>query len=50
MLAKVSRRYNRSQLLDIEDLACALNLPCRAKLGDVNILVRTGGRYRTREE
>jgi hypothetical protein len=37
-------------LLLIEDLVCAPNVPCRAKLGDVNMLVRTGGRNRTRDE
>lgn len=37
-------------LLVIEDLVCAPNVPCRAKLGDVNMLVRTGGRNRTRDE
>ena len=39
-----------ARLLVVEDLVCAPNLPCRAKLGDVNMLVRTGGRNRTREE
>jgi hypothetical protein len=37
-------------LLVVEELVCGPNLPCRAKLGDVNMLVRTGGRNRTREE
>lgn len=39
-----------STLLVIEDLVCAPNVPCRAKLGDVTMLVRTGGRNRTRDE
>ncbi|HTV03020.1 MAG TPA: methyltransferase [Luteitalea sp.] len=39
-----------AHLLVIEDLVCGPNQPCRAKLGDVNMLVRTGGRNRTREE
>jgi hypothetical protein len=37
-------------LLVVEDLVCGPNVPCRAKLGDVNMLARTGGRNRTRDE
>jgi hypothetical protein len=29
---------------------CAPNVPCPAKLGDVNMLARTGGRNRTEQE
>jgi hypothetical protein len=39
-----------AKLLLIEDLVCGPNVPCRAKLGDVNMLARTGGRNRTRQE
>jgi hypothetical protein len=37
-------------LLIVEELVCGPNVPCRAKLGDVTMLVRTGGRNRTRDE
>jgi hypothetical protein len=41
---------NRAKLLVVEDLVCGLNVPCDAKLGDVNMLARTGGRNRTERE
>jgi hypothetical protein len=34
----------------VEDLVCGLNVPCDAKLGDVNMLARTGGKNRTERE
>ncbi len=40
----------RSVLLVIEDLVCGPNAPCRAKLGDVTMLARTGGRNMTETE
>jgi hypothetical protein len=39
-----------AKLLVVEDLVCGPNVPCDAKLGDVNMLVRTGGRNRTEIE
>ncbi len=39
-----------AKLLVVEDLVCGPNLPCEAKLGDVNMLARTGGRNRTEKE
>jgi hypothetical protein len=39
-----------AKLLVVEDLVCGPNVPCEAKLGDVNMLVRTGGRNRTEKE
>ena len=41
---------NGAKLLVVEDLVCGLNVPCDAKLGDVNMLARTGGRNRTERE
>ena len=40
----------RAKLLVVEDLVCGPNIPCDAKLGDVNMLARTGGRNRTEQE
>jgi hypothetical protein len=39
-----------AKLLVIEDLVCGPNLPCEAKIGDINMLARTGGRNRTQAE
>jgi O-methyltransferase domain len=39
-----------AKLLVVEDLVCGPNVPCEAKLADVNMLVRTGGRNRTEKE
>ena len=39
-----------AKLLVVEDLVCGPNVPCDAKLGDVNMLARTGGRNRTEKE
>jgi hypothetical protein len=36
-----------AKLLVVEDLVCGPNVPCDAKLGDLNMLARTGGRNRT---
>jgi hypothetical protein len=40
----------KGRLLLIEDLVCGPNQPCRAKLSDLQMLVRTGGRNRTEDE
>jgi SAM-dependent methyltransferase len=40
----------KGKLLLIEELICAPNQPCGAKLGDITMLVRTGGRNRTEKE
>jgi hypothetical protein len=40
----------RGRLLLIEDLVCGPNQPCRAKVSDLQMLVRTGGRNRTEKE
>jgi hypothetical protein len=37
----------RAKLLVVEDLVCGPNIPCNAKVSDVNMLARTGGRNRT---
>ena len=37
-------------LLVVEDLVCGPNVRCEAKLGDLNMLARTGGRNRTEPE
>ena len=39
-----------AKLLVVEDLVCGPNVACEAKLGDVNMLARTGGRNRTEQE
>jgi hypothetical protein len=39
-----------AKLLVVEDLVCGPNVPCEAKLGDVNMLARTGGKNRTERE
>jgi hypothetical protein len=39
-----------AKLLVVEDLLCGPNVPCDAKLGDINMLARTGGRNRTEKE
>jgi hypothetical protein len=39
-----------AKLLVVEDLVCGPNVACDAKLGDVNMLARTGGRNRTEKE
>lgn len=38
------------KLLLVEDLLCGPNQPCRAKVSDINMLVRVGGRNRTEKE
>lgn len=40
----------RAKLLVVEDLVCGPNIPCDAKMGDVNMLARTGGKNRTERE
>jgi hypothetical protein len=40
----------KGKLLLIEDLVCSPNQPCRAKVQDITMLVRTGGRNRTEQE
>ena len=37
-------------LLVLEDLVCGPNVPCNAKLGDITMLARTGGRNLTEAE
>lgn len=39
-----------SKLLVVEDLVCGPNVACDAKMGDINMLARTGGRNRTERE
>ncbi len=39
-----------AKLLVVEELVCGPNVPCEAKLGDVNTLARTGGKNRTERE
>jgi hypothetical protein len=39
-----------ARMLVVEDLVCGPNLACSAKMGDVNMLARTGGRNRTEQE
>jgi hypothetical protein len=39
-----------AKLIVVEDLVCGPNVPCEAKLGDINMLARTGGRNRTEKE
>lgn len=39
-----------AKLLVVEDLVCGPNVRCDAKLGDVAMLARTGGRNRTEKE
>src|SRR5260370_11937852 len=40
----------RGKLLVVEDIVCGRNQPCFAKDGDINMMVRTGGRNRTEKE
>jgi hypothetical protein len=40
----------RGKLLVVEEIVCRPNEPCEAKLSDINMLVRTGGRNRTEKE
>ena len=40
----------KGKLMLIEDLVCGPNQPCLAKVSDLNMLVRTGGRNRTEIE
>jgi hypothetical protein len=39
-----------AKLLVIEDIVCGPNVPCQAKLSDIQMLARTGGRNRTEPE
>ena len=39
-----------ARLLVVEDLVCGPNVPCAAKIQDVQMLVRTGGKNRTERE
>ena len=39
-----------AKLLVVEALVCGPNIPCEAKVGDVNMLARTGGKNRTEQE
>jgi hypothetical protein len=41
---------SKGKLLLVEDLVCGPNEACSAKLSDLNMLVRTGGRNRTETE
>lgn len=41
---------DKGKLLVVEELVCGLNEPCQAKISDINMLVRTGGRNRTEHE
>jgi hypothetical protein len=40
----------RGKLLVVDYIICGPNQPCFAKEGDINMMVRTGGRNRTKEE
>ena len=40
----------KGRLLVVEDIVCGPNQPCGAKVGDILMLVRTGGRNRTEKE
>ena len=40
----------KGKLLLVEELVCGPNQPCRAKVSDINMLVRVGGRNRTEQE
>jgi hypothetical protein len=40
----------KGKLLVVEEIVCGRNQPCRAKEGDIVMLVRTGGRNRTEKE
>jgi hypothetical protein len=40
----------KGKLLVLEEIICRPNDPCEAKLSDINMLVRTGGRNRTEKE
>ena len=40
----------KGRLLVVEDVVCGPNQPCPAKVGDIQMLVRTGGRNRTEKE
>jgi hypothetical protein len=51
ILATTSRAMSgKGRLLVVEDLVCGPNQPCAAKLRDISMLVRTGGRNRTERE
>ena len=39
-----------AKLLLVEDVICPANEPCQAKIGDLNMLVRTGGKNRSESE
>jgi hypothetical protein len=39
-----------AKLLVVEDIICGRNRPCSAKEGDIQMMVRTGGRNRTDRE
>jgi hypothetical protein len=39
-----------AKMLVVEDLVCGPNIACSAKMADVNMLARTGGRNRTERE
>ena len=40
----------KARMLVVEDIVCGPNIPCNAKIADVNMLARTGGRNRTERE
>lgn len=40
----------KGKLLVLEQIVCGPNQPCEAKLADINMLLRTGGRNRTEKE
>lgn len=40
----------KARLLLVEELLCGPNQPCQAKVSDINMLVRVGGRNRTEQE
>jgi trans-aconitate methyltransferase len=51
ILGRIRQAMSASaKLLVVEDLVCGPNVACEAKLGDVNMLARTGGRNRTEKE
>lgn len=51
ILSNCRRAMNgKGKLLLVEDLVCGPNQPCRAKVSDITMLVRTGGRNRTENE
>src|SRR5262249_1233567 len=51
ILSSCSRSMaGKGKLLLVEDQVCGPNQPCLAKISDIGMLVRTGGRNRTEKE